>query len=77
MCTGALYPSPEALDADHPLSLAQREDLKAAGLALLETIICALADGGPSDATSSEALQRLLCDVFANDIPAFRYGDYS
>ncbi len=69
---GTLYPSPEALDDDHPLSLAQREDLKAAGLALLETIICALADGGPSDYTSSDALQRLLCDVFSNDVKAFR-----
>lgn len=69
---GTLYPSPIALDPDHPLSLAQREDLKAAGLALLETVICALADGGPSDATSAEALQRLLCDVFSNDMHAFR-----
>lgn len=70
---GPLYPSPQSLDADHPLSLAQREDLKAAGLTLLETVICALAEGGPSCATSSDALQRLLCDVFQMDVQAFRW----
>ena len=69
---GPLYPSPQSVDADHPLSLAQKEDLKAAGLTLLETVICALAEGGPSPATSSDALQRLLCDVFQMDVPAFR-----
>ncbi|BDA41790.1 hypothetical protein COCOBI_02-5840 [Coccomyxa sp. Obi] len=69
---GALYPSPQALDPDHPLSLAQQEDLKAAGLVVLETVICALAEGGPSDATSSAALQRLLFDVFGSDVHAFR-----
>ena len=69
---GPLYPSPQSLDPDHPLSLAQKEDLKAAGLTLLETVICALAEGGPSAATSSDALQRLLCDVFQMDVPAFR-----
>jgi hypothetical protein len=72
VCAGTLYPSPQALDEDHPLSLAQREDLKAAGVALLETVICALAEGGPSAATTSEALQRLLCDVFGGDVRAFR-----
>lgn len=70
--SGMLYPSPLSLTSDHPLSLAQREDLKAAGLLMLETVICALADGGPSDATSSAALQRLLFDVFASDVQAFR-----
>ena len=70
--TGPLYPSPQSLDPDHPLSLAQKEDLKAAGLTLLEMVICALAEGGPSAATSSDALQRLLCDVFQMDVPAFR-----
>lgn len=70
--TGALYPSPQALDPDHPLSLAQQEDLRAAGLVVLETVICALADGGSSDATTSAALQRLLFDVFASDVHAFR-----
>ena len=70
---GALYPSPQALDPDHPLSLAQQEDLKAAGLVVLETVICALAEGGPSDATSSAVLQRLLFDVFGSDVHAFRF----
>ncbi|CAK0745542.1 hypothetical protein CVIRNUC_001627 [Coccomyxa viridis] len=67
-----LFPSPQSLDPDHPLSLAQKEDLKAAGLTLLETVICSLAEGGPSAATSSDALQRLLCDVFQMDVQAFR-----
>jgi hypothetical protein len=69
---GGLYPGPLPLDGDHPLLLAQKEDLQALGLALLETVFCALADGCPSDKTCGDALSRLLLDIYEKDTRAFR-----
>ena len=37
-----------------------------------QVIFSALAAGGPSQATSAEALQRLLFDVFQRDVREFR-----
>jgi hypothetical protein len=69
---GALYPSPRPLNDDHPLKLAQAEDLQALGLAILETVFCALADGCPSDKTCGDALSRLLIEIYEKDTKAFR-----
>ena len=42
----------------------------------LQVIFSALADGGPSSATTADSLQRLLQDVFQRDVREFR-RDYS
>lgn len=62
------------LEEGHPLRRAQREDLQALALTLLELAFSALAGEGPSPATAADALQRLLFDVFQRDISEFRYG---
>jgi hypothetical protein len=67
-----LYPAPRPLDEDHPLTLAQGEDLQALGLAILEMVFCALADGCPSDKTCGDALSRLLVEIYDRDTKAFR-----
>eukprot|EP00884_Botryococcus_braunii_P022362 jgi/Botrbrau1/880/Bobra.0167s0005.1 len=68
-----LYPGPLPVDRDdHPLLLAQKEDLQALGLAVLETVFCALADGCPSDKTCGDALSRLLLDIYDKDTQLFR-----
>ncbi|KAK9820410.1 hypothetical protein WJX72_010028 [[Myrmecia] bisecta] len=66
--------SSEAADIsdDHPLRLAQQEDLAALGMVLLEIVFGALAEGGPSEATTDGALQRLWQVVFSGDAKAFR-----
>lgn len=51
----------------------QKDDLQAIAIILLEAIFSALAEGGPSQATSADALKRLLVEVFAGDIDRFRY----
>ncbi|KAL3141611.1 hypothetical protein ABBQ32_004852 [Trebouxia sp. C0010 RCD-2024] len=68
----ALFPGPKPLDADHPLMLAQKEDLQALGGVFLELIFSSLGSAGPSDSTSGPALQRLLVDVFKGNIDEFR-----
>ena len=68
----ALYPGPRPLDTDHPLMLAQKEDLQALGGVFLELVFSALGAEGPSESTSGPALQRLLLDVFAGDLDEFR-----
>lgn len=68
-----LYPGPLAVEEEHPLRLAQKEDLQALGLAILETVFCALADGCPSDKTCGDALSRLLLDIYDKDTRAFRW----
>lgn len=68
----ALFPGPKPLDADHPLMLAQKEDLQALGGVFLELIFSSLGSTGPSDSTSGPALQRLLVDVFKGNIDEFR-----
>lgn len=50
----------------------QRDDLQAIGIVLLEMIFSALAEGGSSQATSADALKRLLLEVFAGDVERFR-----
>lgn len=69
----ALFPGPRPpLDEDHPLMLAQKEDLQALGGVFLELIFSSLGSGGPSESTSGPALQRLLVDVFKGNIDEFR-----
>lgn len=68
----ALFPGPRPLDEDHPLMLAQKEDLQALGGVFLELIFSSLGSAGPSDSTSGPALQRLLVDVFKGNIDEFR-----
>lgn len=62
--------APSALPRDHPLAELQAEDRTALGVALAQTLFCALAEG--ASASCSDGLQRLLTEVFANDIAAFR-----
>ncbi|KAK9815061.1 hypothetical protein WJX73_006220 [Symbiochloris irregularis] len=64
-----LFPAPLSVGMDSPSALGTREDLQALGLVVLELVFAALAEG--KGATAS-ALQRLLVDVFASDITAFR-----
>ena len=68
----ALFPGPRPLDEDHPLMLAQKEDLQALGGVFLELIFSSLGSAGPSESTSGPALQRLLVDVFKGSIDEFR-----
>lgn len=68
----ALFPGPRLLDEDHPLMLAQKEDLQALGGVFLELIFSSLGSAGPSEPTSGPALQRLLVDVFKGNIDEFR-----
>lgn len=67
-----LFPGPKPLDEDHPLMLAQKEDLQALGGVFVELVFSALGSQGPSESTSGPALQRLLVDVFAGNIDEFR-----
>ena len=69
---GDAPPTLPALEEDHPLRRAQREDLQALAVTLLEVIFSALAGAGPSSATAADALQRLLFDVFQRDVSEFR-----
>lgn len=62
--------APSTLPRDHPLAELQAEDRTALGVALAQTLFCALAEG--AGASCSDGLQRLLTEVFANDIAAFR-----
>ena len=66
-----LFPGPYPLDRDSPSALGTREDLQALGLVVLELAFAALAEGNNA---TGPALQRLLVDVFASDITAFRCG---
>lgn len=68
----ALYPGPRPLDEDHPLMLAQKEDLQALGGVFLELVFSSLGSAGPSESTSGPALQRLLVEVFKGNIDEFR-----
>ena len=68
----ALFPGPKPLDEDHPLMLAQKEDLQALGGVFLELVFSSLGDAGPSESTSGPALQRLLVDVFKGNTDEFR-----
>lgn len=68
----ALFPGPKPLDEDHPLMLAQKEDLQALGGVFLELVFSALGSEGPSESTSGPALQRLLVDVFSGNMDEFR-----
>lgn len=58
------------VDAGAPLW--QRDDLQAVGIVLLEMMFSALAEDGPSQATSADALKRLLLEVFTGDVERFR-----
>lgn len=69
----ALFPGPRPLDDDHPLMLAQKEDLQALGGVFLELVFSSLGSAGPSESTSGPALQRLLVDVFKGSIDEFRF----
>ena len=69
----ALFPGPKPLDEDHPLMLAQKEDLQALGGIFLELVFSALGSEGPSESTSGPALQRLLVDVFSGNMDEFRW----
>ena len=69
----ALFPGPKPLDEDHPLMLAQKEDLQALGGVFLELVFSALGSEGPSESTSGPALQRLLVDVFSGNMDEFRW----
>lgn len=69
---GDAPPALPALEEGHPLRRAQREDLQALAVTLLEVIFSALAGAGPSSSTAADALQRLLFDVFQRDVSEFR-----
>ena len=58
--------------ADTPLSLGQQGDRRQLAVVLLECFLSALAVGGPSDRTSTDAVLRVLGDVFDWDVEAFR-----
>lgn len=58
------------LPAGHPLAALQAGDRAALGVVLAQTIFCALAEG--AGASCSDGLERLLVEVFHNDIAAFR-----
>ena len=62
----------EQLGPTHPLIAAQKEDLRALAVVILEAVFSALAEGRPSAATSADALRRLLVDVFHCNIQQFR-----
>lgn len=57
---------------DTPFGLGQKADLRALALVLLECLLSSLARSGPSAATSAEAVQRLLGDVFGYSVEEFR-----
>jgi serine/threonine protein kinase len=57
---------------DTPYTLGCRGDLRQLAVVLLEAAIGALADGGPSPATSAESFQRLLGEVFDWDVDRFK-----
>ena len=67
-----LFPGPRPLDDEHPLVLAQKEDLQALCGVFLELVFSCLGEGGPSEATSAPALLRLMSDVFKGDMTEFR-----
>lgn len=60
------------LPAGHPLAALQAGDRAALGVVLAQTIFCALAEG--AGASCSDGLERLLVEVFHNDIAAFRHA---
>lgn len=66
-----LVPQPP-LSEDTPLALGQREDLRALAVVLLECLLSALAEGGPSPLTAADSVQRLLGEVFQWDMQQFR-----
>jgi uncharacterized protein (DUF2267 family) len=47
-------------------------DQQQIALCITQVIFSALADGGPSPATTADSLQRLLFDVFQRDVREFR-----
>ena len=68
----SLFPGPRPLDDEHPLVLAQKEDLQALCGVFLELVFSSLGEEGPTEASSAPALQRLMTDVFKGDIDEFR-----
>lgn len=70
----SLFPGPRPLDDEHPLVLAQKEDLQALCGVYLELVFSSLGNQGPGEATSGPALQRLMSDVFKGNVDEFRYA---
>ena len=64
--------NPPALGFDHPLRAAQRDDLAALAVTLMEVVFSSLAGAELGAATGADALQRLLFDVFQRDFHGFR-----
>jgi hypothetical protein len=58
-------------DADTPLALARAADLRALAAVYLETVLAALAAGGPEGAPSAEVVTRVLGDVYEWDVDAY------
>lgn len=67
----APFPVPSAAD-DSPLALGHRGDRRQLAVVLLECFLGALSEAGPSDATTAEAVQRVLGDVFEWDVERYR-----
>jgi hypothetical protein len=70
-----LYPAPIPLPQeadDSPLSLGQKADRRQLAVVLFECILGALSTSGPSDVTSTEAVQRILGEVFDWDFDRYR-----
>ena len=59
---------------DTPLDIGCREDLKQIAVVIMEIVLSSLSEDGVSQSTSSEAIQKLLGDVYDWDI--YRYQEY-
>ena len=62
----------EILD-DTPIALGCRGDLRQLSVVFLEAILGALAENGPSPATSADSIQRLLAEIYDWDMEGVRY----
>ncbi|GAB4823864.1 hypothetical protein N2152v2_010910 [Parachlorella kessleri] len=69
--SSVLVPQPN-LGEETPLAMGQKQDLRALAIVLLECLLSSLAEGGPSPATSAEAIERVLGEVFQWDVNEFR-----
>jgi len=66
-----LFPEPRPFD-DSPMALGRRGDLRQLAVVLLECILSALAEGAPSERTSTDSVVRLLAEVMEWDMQQFR-----
>lgn len=72
-----LYPSPvpapTTSDDDNPLLLGQKQDMQAAAVVFVEMVCAALALDGPrANPMTAGAAQRLLFEVFDDNVDDFR-----